>query len=119
MFIVVKLVERFDGLLFSLLILGFNVILHSISAIGVFILLQRFVNRFLQNSKVINFFAKHSMVIYLVHQQLIYFSIGWFNTLVPPVVLVLINFAFAMIISTIFSALMSMTKVTRFLVGSK
>lgn len=119
LFIVVKLVERFDGLLFTLLILGFKVILHSISAIGVFILLQRFVNRFLQNSKVINFFAKHSMVIYLVHQQLIYFSIGWFNTLVPPVVLVLINFAFAMIISTIFSVLMSMTKVTRFLVGSK
>lgn len=119
LFIVVKLVERFDGLLFTLLILGFNVILHSISAIGVFILLQRFVNRFLQNSKVINFFAKHSMIFYLVHQQLIYFSIGWFNTLVPPVVLVLINFAFAMIISTIFSVLMSMTKVTRFLVGSK
>ena len=119
LFIAVQFIKKYDSIIFSLLSLALNVFLHTISSVGIFVLLQKLVNRYLQNNKVLIFFLKHSMVIYLVHQQLIYFSIGWFNAIVPPIALVLINFAFAITISTIFSYLMSKTKVTRFLVGSK
>lgn len=119
LFIGIELIGGHEELIIKIVVLGFSVVLHIIGAVGAFVLLQRFVNRFLQEDKVVGFFSKHSMVIYLVHQQLIYFSIGWFNGVVPPVVLVLINFIFSLTVSTIFSVLMSKTKVTRFLVGSK
>jgi len=99
--------------------LGCSIFLHMVGAVRIFVLLQRFVNRFLQENKVIDFFSTHSMVIYLVHQQLIYFRIGWFNGAVPPIALVLINFLFVIVVSTLFSILMQKMKVTRFLVGSK
>lgn len=119
LFIGIELIGSHEELIIKIVVLGLSVVLHIIGAVGAFVLLQRFVNRFLQENKVVGFFSKHSMVIYLVHQQLIYFSIGWFNGVVPPVVLVLINFIFSLTVSTIFSILMSKTKVTRFLVGSK
>ena len=119
LFLVCELLGGYENLLIKVLSLGCNVLLHMIGAVSAFVILQRFVNRFLQRNKVVDFFSKHSMVIYLVHQQLIYFSIGWFNGVVPPAVLVLINFVFSMAVSTLFSVLMYKTKITRFLVGSK
>ena len=118
LFAVCKLLGEYEGIVFKLLTLGCSVILHIVRAVGTFILLQRFVNR-LQKNRIIDFFRMHSMVIYLVHQQLIYFSIGWFNGVVLPVILILINFVFSLTVSTIFSVLMYKTKATRFLVGCK
>lgn len=119
LFAVVCAIGDGEGILIKLLLLAFNTVLHMLGAVGAFVLLQRFVNRFLQDNKVLQFFSRHSMVIYLVHQQLIYFSIGWFRGIVPPVILVLINFIFSFVVSTVFSVLMSKTKITRFLVGNK
>ena len=119
LFIVVRFIEGREGLIFQLLVIALNVVLHIISSVGAFILLQKFVNCFLKDNNIIAFFAKHSLVIYLVHQQLLYFSNGWLNGVVPPVVLVLVNFIFTFTISTIFAVIMSKTKITRFLVGSK
>lgn len=118
LFAVCKLLGEYEEIVFKLLTLGCSVILHIVGAVGAFILLQRFVNR-LQKNRIIDFFRMHSMVIYLVHQQLIYFSIGWFNGVVLPVILILINFVFSLTVSTIFSVLMYKTKATRFLVGCK
>lgn len=106
-------------MIFKLLLFGGNVLLHMVGAVGAFVILQKFVNRFLLKNKIVDSLSKHSMVIYLVHQQLIYFSIGWFNGIVPPVVLILINFCFSLAVSLGFSLFMHKTKVTRFLVGSK
>lgn len=119
LFIFAEVISGYEGAILKLLSLGCGVLLHIIGAVAAFVLLQRFVNRFCKENKVINFFSQHSMVIYLVHQQFIYFSIGWFNGVVPPVVLVLINFVFSLLVSTAFAGVMSKTKVTRFFVGSK
>ncbi len=119
LFTLCKLLEMRGGNYIKLMTLGCTVLLQIVGALGTFILLQRLVNRFLSKNKVIDFFGKHSMVIYLVHQQLIYFTIGWFNGVVPPILLIIINFIFSLTISTVFAVLMSKTKFTRFLVGSK
>ena len=119
LFIGIELIGNHEEIIIKIGVLGLSVVLHIIGAVGAFVLLQRFTNRFLQENKIVDFFSKHSMVIYLVHQQLIYCSIGWFNGIVPPLVLVLINFIFSLTVSTVFSGLMSKTKVTRFLVGGK
>lgn len=114
-----KFIGGFDGILFKGMFLGCGILLHIVGAIGAFVILQRFVKRFLQGNKVIDFLGKHSMVVYLFHQQLIYFSIGRFNGVVPPIVLALINFAFSLSISIVISVLMHKTKITKVLVGSK
>ena len=119
LFVLSEMLINNGTVLFKLINMALGVLLHMFGAISAFVLLQRFVNRFMRDKKGIEFFSKHSMVIYLVHQQLIYFTIGWFNGIVPPVVLVLINFVFSLSVSTAFSVLMHKTKVTRFLVGSK
>lgn len=119
LFVAYELLGGNEEIIFKVMAHGCSIFLHMIGAVSAFVLLQRFVNRFLQGNKVIDFFGKHSMVIYLVHQQLIYFSIGWFNGVVPPIALVLINFLFAIAVSTLFSVLMQKTKVTIFLIGSK
>ena len=120
LFIVYKFIGGFDGILFIKgMFLGCGILLHIVGAIGAFVILQRFVKRFLQGNKVIDFLGKHSMVVYLFHQQLIYFSIGRFNGVVPPIVLALINFAFSLSISIVISVLMHKTKITKVLVGSK
>lgn len=119
LFTVVEVLAPYYALTIKLMKFGLRLCLYVLGSVSAFVLLQRFANRFLQGNKIINFFGKHSMVIYLVHQQLIYFSIGWFNGIVPPVVLVMINFVFSLTVSTAFSILMHKTKVTRFLVGSK
>lgn len=103
----------------KILWLGFQFVLNMFGSIAAFVALQWLTEHFLKESKFIKCLSKHSMSVYLVHQQLIYFTIDWFNGIVPPVVLVLINFAFSLTVSTLFSVLMHKTKVTRFLVGSK
>lgn len=119
LFVVCELLGSYEGIIFKAVSLGCSLLLHVVGAVSAFIFLQRVVNRFLRGNKIIDFFGKHSMVIYLVHQQLIYFSIGAFNGIVLPIVLVLINFVFALTVSAAFSVLMHKTKVTIFLVGSK
>lgn len=118
-FVLCKVIGGHEEMIFKLLSFGGNALLHMVGTVGAFVILQKFVNRFLAKNRIVDFFSKHSMVIYLVHQQLIYFSIGWFNGIVPPVVLILINFCFSLMVSAVFSLLMHKTKVTRFLVGSK
>lgn len=49
----------------------------------------------------------------------VYFSATWFNGIMPPILLVLINFVLALIIFTVFSVLMLKTKITRILIGSR
>lgn len=119
LFMGLEYIEGGKGQIMKLMRMGLDAVQHVVGAVGAFVILQRFVDRFLQGNKVVDFFSQHSMTIYLVHQQLIYFSIGWFNGVVSPVVLVLINFTFSLVVSVVFSMLMSKTKVTRVLVGSK
>lgn len=93
-------------------------LLQIAGSVGFFVVLQKLVSHIPQNDKVARFLSKHSMVIYLIHQQLIYFSISWFNEIVPPGILVLINFAFSLAVSSLIAVILSKSRITRFLVGS-
>lgn len=119
LFILSKRFTSNGTMLFQLLDIALGVVLHLFGAIGAFVILQRFVNRFVSENNVINRFSKHSMAIYLIHQQLIYFSIGWFNGIVSPIILVIINFVFSLSVSTLFSVVMNKTRIGRILIGNK
>lgn len=56
---------------------------------------------------------------YLIHQQVIYFSIILLNGKINPYMNALVNFGVAMIISYVISGILLKFKVTRFLIGQK
>ena len=93
-------------------------ILEVVEAVMAFMVLQRICVR-ISDRNIMQSFSKYSMSIYLVHQQLIYFSIGLFGNSVHPGILVILSFMISLFVSYIFAMLMSKTKATRFLVGSK
>ena len=120
LFAICVAIGELDSIVFKVITLGCTVILHVVGAIGAFVILQRFFTRFLQQeNRIIEFLGNHSMVVYLFHQQLIYFSVGWFNEIVPPLVLVMINFVFSLSVAIAFSILIHKFKITRMLVGDK
>ncbi len=118
MFIMSFYLQTKSTLIFRVALLGVEFLLNVVGAVMAFVIIQRLVNALGQDNKILNCLSKYSMPIYLFHQQLIYFTIKWFNGIASPIVLVTINFAFALGISTLFAWLMFKTKVTRFLIGS-
>lgn len=108
-----------NDIIFKIITLACTIMLNVIGAVGAFVILQRFVTRFLQGSRTIDFLGEHSMTVFLFHQQLIYFSIGLLNGVVPPIILVVINFGFSLSISIVISVLLHKTKITRMLIGYK
>ena len=107
-----------NELIIRIVRLGLNVVLHAVGAISAFIILQRVVHCFGRLRSMLSVLSKHSMSIYLIHQQLIYFSICLLNGMVSPCILILVNFVFSLLISLTFSILMSKSKFTKALLGS-
>lgn len=107
-----------NELIIRIVCLGLNVALHAIGAISAFEILQRVVHRFGRLRNMLEVLSKHSMSIYLIHQQLIYFSIFWLNGITPPFILVFMNFTFSLLVSLAFSVLMSKSKITKALLGN-
>lgn len=105
-----------EGLIVRLMSMGLGVLLHSFGAVSAFVILQKIYGK-INTIKVLDFFVPYKMPVYLMHQQVIYFSIGWFNGVVTPVVLLVINFTFSLVVSTLFAWLMSKIRITRFLLG--
>ena len=68
-------------------------------------------------SKLSVFLSKHSMNMYLFHQQIIYFFIVFINNSVHPILLVVISFSCSFIISLLISILCKTNKITRFITG--
>lgn len=117
LFVTVMWIGKFDGITYRLFEIGGTLILNALGAVMAFVVLQQIAVRVRKDNRVISFLYKYSMTIYLVHQQLIYFSISIFNGHVAPIILVLINFVFSFVLSAMFAWLMSMTETTRTLVG--
>ena len=94
---------------------------HIIGAIMIFVVLQKLANVFINwnESKAFMICSNCSMPIYLLHQQLIYFSITWLNGIVNPYVNSLVNFVLSFGISLIISSVFMKFKTTRFLIGEK
>lgn len=117
LFIVYVMTTQTDIVVFSWLHKGLGLFLRMYGAVGAFVLLQKFATYL--ESKQIRWMEKYTMSVYLVHQQFIYISIYIFRNYVNAYVLGIISLDFAIICSLLFAVLMSKTKITRFLVGSK
>ena len=99
---------------------GMEFTVHAVGAVMAFMLLQKLANLVhWKDSKVFSFFAGSSMVIYLFHQQVIYFTVRSLNGLIDPHIHAVVNFAVAMVISSAIAWLLMRFRVTRFLIGEK
>ncbi len=113
-------VERQNGLMWNVMLIGLKLLLHIVGAIMAWMILQRLSCRIRwQDSKVFNKLSSYSMSMYLFHQQIIYFSIQALNGVVNPWFNAVINFIVAIVISWAISALLMKWRVTRFLIGEK
>lgn len=72
-----------------------------------------------KENKVFKFVSKRSMLVYLFHQQLIYFTIVWFNGVVNPYMNAFINFIFSLGISLIMATIILKSKTLKIMFGEK
>lgn len=120
LFIIVTILSCKTGLIYTLLYLGFTYIMNIAGSLMAFYVLRDISAKFdWQNSKLFNILSNKTMIIYLFHQQIIYFTIILLNGKIPPLLNMLVNFITAMFISYIISVLLLKNKTTRMLVGEK
>lgn len=120
LFAVTQYLSRFNGKIFTLLGIGLGFVLNVVGALMAFVVLQKIADRVSwKQSRVFNFLGKHSMTVYLFHQQVVYLCILLLNGAVHPYLHVTINFVVAMGISLCISVLLMKCKWTRILIGEK
>ena len=119
-YILVAYLHSFNGVRFKIISFGFGIILHFIGAVMAFLVLQKLADYVdWKNNKLIKGFSQISMPIFLLHQQLIYFSISLFNGHVDPYVNAIINLVFAIAGSVIITKLLYKVRLCRVLLGEK
>jgi fucose 4-O-acetylase-like acetyltransferase len=94
-----------------------NTLVSIFESIACFMLLQRSLILIKHRSKWFKFLMKNNMTIYLLHQQIIYVVIAFFNGKVNPFVNVGLNFCIAIVLSSIIAMFLSSWKITRSLIG--
>ena len=120
LYIVVTHMKSFKGLLFKISSFGLTVILQVIGAVMAFLVLQKLAGYIdWKQNKLIKGFSQISMPVFLLHQQLIYFSISIFNGHVNPYINAIINVVFAIVGSAIITKLLYKVRVLRLLMGEK
>lgn len=120
LYVVVIHLKSFNGLLFKISSFGFTVTLQLIGAVMAFLVLEKLAGCVdWKQNKLIKGFSQISMPVFLLHQQLIYFSISLFNGHVNPYVNAIINVAFAIVGSAVITKLFYKVKVFRVLMGEK
>lgn len=119
LFAFVQYLGNTELLLLKIVKLGANFVLHIVGALMAFVVLQKIADRTNWNNALFSFLSKRSMVIYLVHQQVIYFFIHWLNGRVGIGLNVVVNFVGAMGISLAVATVLLKFRITRFLLGEK
>lgn len=119
LFFIVNHIEDISGIVFKFMNLGLSYLLNLFGAVMIFMLLQKLAFIIDWKKRFFNFISENSMVIYLFHQQLIYFTIICFNGVVNPYINSLINFVFSFSISIIIAVVLKRFSVTKFLIGEK
>lgn len=95
-----------------------DIVMTVEGSVMAFVILQRVFNNYKAGKFIVRFSAL-SMGIYLIHEQLVYVCLRLFEGLINPYLFVVVTFICVITVSTLFTALMSKTRVTRFLIGSK
>lgn len=113
-------VNQNSGIVWRMISIGVDFILHVIGAIMAWSILQMLANKVnWQKSKAFNMLSSYSMPMYLFHQQIIYFAIVWLNGKVNPWINAGANFAIALAGSFVISWVLMRWKTTRVLIGEK
>ena len=120
-FVLFKYVLVGEGIIFSLLSIGGTFVVTVLGGLTAFVVLQKLANVFKgwQTSKFFSLLTEYSMPTFLFHQQVIYFFLHFFNGVISPYLLFLINFVGSVLISMLISFILKKFKVTRFLIGEK
>lgn len=108
-----------SGIVFTVINIGLSFLTSVVGALMAFVVLQKLAVKIKWNGTVFACFSKHSMVVYLLHQQVIYFFIYFLNGLVNPYLHAAINFVGAMSISLMLASVLLKFRATRFLIGEK
>ena len=108
-----------DAVPFKLLTLGLAFATNIVGALMAFVVLQKAADKLNWSTPIFGFLSKRSMIIYLFHQQIIYFVIYSLNGLLNPYLHAVVNFVVALIASALIATLMMKFQATRFLIGEK
>lgn len=120
LFAVWRILHGIEGTIWTIISMGVGYIVSIAGAIMIFFVLQRTATKVRwKESKVFMFFAKRSMPIYLFHQQIIYYTIIWFNGKINPYVNATLNFVISFGGAIIISSILMRFKFTRILIGEK
>lgn len=94
-------------------------LVQLVGAMMAFVVLQKVLIQFKQGNKALDFFAKHSFTVFLVHEQLIYLAVIWYEGKISPYLFPIVTFAWVLPVSIGASLLLEKTRITRFLIGMK
>jgi len=121
LFTVVQKLENYSSIYSKVVRVGASMLLYIIGAIMAFIILQKMARIFprWKNNKSFLLLNKHSMSIYLFHQQLIYISISVFNGVLHPYVHSFVNFIIGLAGSLLISIILVKYRCTSNLLGEK
>lgn len=120
LFVMCLLGESKQGCIWSVLGVGLDVSLNIVGALMAWRVLQSLSNVFdWTESKIILFLNERSMIVYLFHQQIIYFVIFYLNGVINQYCIVISNFIVSITISLVIATILLKSNVTRFLTGEK
>ena len=120
LFVLQQAIVQQSGTIYTLLNIPLEFLLHLVGGLASFVVLQKLANHVeWKESKLFMAFAKISLIVYLLHQQLVYITIAVFNDVVNPYINMTINFVIAIAGAFIIAKLLMTNKYTRFLVGEK
>ena len=112
--------ESKSGAFYIIISFAVTLALHIWGALMAFYVLQRLARVIKwQENAIFRFLSKHSMAIYMFHQQVIYFVLYYLNERILPLWLGLLAFAVSITISAVIASLLLKYRITRFLIGGK
>ena len=120
LFVLQNSIPTDGGIVIDLIALALRTVLQLWGACMAFVVLEKLANHVdWKSSKVFGAISKKNMSIYLFHQQIIYFSVLFFNGKVSPYIHAILNFAAAFGGAIVITAILSKYKLTRFFIGEK
>lgn len=109
-----------DSSVIRLLSMGVSLLLNLVGAVMAFVVFQWLADKVpYRSNKVMKFFTKMAMPIYLFHQQIIFILLTLLNGILPAYIHSLVNFVGAIGISAVIAMVMMRFRFTRFLIGEK
>ena len=98
---------------------GTGLLLRVVGAIGAFEVLNKIASSINWDGLFFSFYIRRGMVVYLIHQQFIYYTLCWLAPYTNPYINAFVNFVFALSASLFFASLVLSNKITALLFGEK